>query len=300
MVTSKRAADIIKKIVERRYAAFTISVLGKKLFTPEQLAQLEKQGVNISNSTSLLELAYFHNLLNPHGKVSIPKTVPEMKKQQGVKGVIPSGEHPTNAVEMLNETTLSAIEKLKQDSLNRIMGFIRDNNQSVRFSALQEDGQKVNSLLRNNSLTQLKQKLRDSSGDANRDWSRIATTELSNAIGIGSVDRIANETQGTDSSEVYVYRIVVNDAALCKYCKRFYQGSDGAPKVYRLSTLLANGSNYGKKAADWSPVVGATHPNERCSQVIELKPGWKVLPGGKQTFIGLEAWTKYIAEKVTA
>ncbi len=122
---------------------------------------------------------------------------------------------------------------------------------------------------------------------------------MSNAIGIGSVDRIAEQNEGKDFGDVFVYRIVVNDAALCKWCRRFYQDSDGSPRVYKLSTLLSNGSNYGKKTADWLPVVGATHPNERCSQVIELKRGWKVLPGGRQTYIGNEKWAEYIVNKVS-
>jgi hypothetical protein len=153
-------------------------------------------------------------------------------------------------------------------------------------------------LVKESTLSKLKQKLRDTTQDVNRDWLRVATTVMSETIGNGSVDRIVTDNRDKDAGEVYVYRIVVNDAALCKYCRRFYMDEDGSPKVYKLSTLLGNGSNFGKKKDSWLPVVGATHPNERCSQVIELKPGWKVLPGGKQTYIGLEKWNDYIVNKV--
>lgn len=302
MVTSKRVMDLIKKIIERRYRAMAISVLGREIFTRAELNELEKNGIDTSNKTSLIELAYYHNYLNPHGKADSPTGVGDMMSQQSDKNGLPKGEHQDAAVEHLNESMKAAIEKMRQDVQTRIEGFIRDNNQDFRFKALQgqERTDEVNRLVRESTLTKLKQRLRDSSGDGNRDWTRVATTEISNAIGAGSVDRIAKENADADPNEVYVYRIVVNDAALCKYCRRFYQDeSDGAPKVYRLSTLLSNGSNYGKKAADWLPVVGATHPNERCSQVIELKRGWKVISGGKQVFIGSEAWNEYIVNKVS-
>lgn len=299
MVTSKRVLEIIKKIIEKRYASLAISVLGKAVYTQAQLNALAKLGIDVSNKTSLIELAYYHNLLNVHGKADSPTDVGDMEAQQS--GDLPKGPHQEAAVEHLNESMKAAIDKIKQDVAMRIEGYVRDNNQDFRFKALQgqERTDEVDKLVRESTLTKLKQRLRDSSGDANRDWTRVATTETSNAIGVGSVDRIAKENAGSDPNEIYVYRIVVNDAALCKYCRRFYQDGDSAPKVYRLSTLLSNGSNYGKKAADWLPVVGATHPNERCSQVIELKRGWKVLPGGKQSYIGPDSWNEYIVNKVS-
>lgn len=301
MVTSKRVMELIKKIIEKRYASLAISVLGRDMFSRAELNEMERAGIDTSNKTSLIELAYYHNYLNPHGKTTSPTGHGDMKAQQSARENLPQGLTHDAAVEHLNETMKAAIDKIRQDVQTRIEGYVRDNNQDFRFKALQgkERTEEVDKLVRESTLVKLKQRLRDSSGDGNRDWTRVATTELSNAIGAGSVDRIAKENHDKDPNEVYVYRIVVNDAALCKYCRRFYQDEDGSPKVYRLSTLLSNGSNYGKKAADWLPVVGATHPNERCSQIIELKRGWKVLPGGKQTYIGPDEWNEYIVNKVS-
>lgn len=102
--------------------------------------------------------------------------------------------------------------------------------------------------------------------------------------------------QNTDKAYVSENGIISHN---CKYCRNFYIDSDDSPKVYRMSRILNNGSNYGKKADEWKPTALATHPNCRDSQLIELRPGWKVLPGGKQTFIGLDAWQDYIRNKVT-
>jgi hypothetical protein len=300
MVTSKAVLEIIKRIIDKRYSVITLSLLGRGVFTKEQLKKLADQGIDVSNKTSLIELAYYHNYLNPQGKVGAPTSVEDMEAQQS-SGRPQDAHHPATE-EHLNESMKAAIDKLRQDYTTRIESHVRNNNQNFKFNSLHgpERTSEVEKLVKESTLQKLKQTLRDSSGDGNRDWLRVATTELSNSIGVGSVDRIAKENKDKDLNEVYVYRIVVDDAALCKYCRKFYQDSDGSPKVYRLSTLLGNGSNYGKKAADWLPVSGATHPNERCSQIIEVRRGWKVLPGGKQTYIGPEAWNEYIVNKITA
>jgi hypothetical protein len=158
----------------------------------------------------------------------------------------------------------------------------------------------MDDLIKESTLGKLRQKLQDTSGDGNRDWTRVAITEMSNAIGIASIDRIVTENRDADPNEVYVFRIIVNDAKTCKFCRRFYVDSDGTPKVYKLSTIINNGSNYGKKSDDWHPCVGATHPNERCSQTIELKPGWKLNAGGSVSYMGLDKWREYIFNKVSS
>lgn len=60
----------------------------------------------------------------------------------------------------------------------------------------------------------------------------------------------------------------------CEHCKRLYLGPDGAPRIFKLSTLEANGlNNFGRKVKDWKPVVGATHPHCLC-QLIRIPEGW--------------------------
>lgn len=37
-----------------------------------------------------------------------------------------------------------------------------------------------------------------------------------------------------------------------------------APKVFKLSELISNGTNIGRKVNEWKPTVGSTHPWCRC------------------------------------
>ncbi len=294
MVLDEKTIAKIKAVIEKHHAGLLVGTLGKKGMTGYQRRKLLEAGISLKDEESVLEAIYHHNYLNEHGKIAAPTNVQEMKAQQSKAKVLPVAATHEASKDYLHSNMKHLIEKQKTNVLSQIEGMIRDTNNQFKFDKLQ----KLDDLSKDKSIRGLKTQLRDYSRDANRNWDRIVNTEMSNAISLGSVDRIADDNPTKDMDEVYVYRIVKNDAALCKYCRRFYLDSDGSPKLYRMSTLLSNGSNYGQKAADWQPTAMATHPNERCSQVIELKPGFRLLSGGSVTFIGKEAWAEYIQEKV--
>lgn len=298
MVLSREVIEKIRKIIERNYSQFTISMLGKSVFSKEEIKQMEAAGLDVTNKDSFLSMVYYHNFINNPVNANSPTSVEDMKAQQSQDGVKPTGEANDYTVGNLNDKAKQYIDKLKTDVVTRIEGFIRDNNDAYKFDALQNlnRDEALDNLVKESSLGRVKQKLRDSAKDANRDWQRVALTEMSNAIGIGSVDRIVTDNRTADLDDIYVYRVIVGDALTCKYCRKFYGDVGQAPKLYRLSTLLANGSNYGLKTESWKPVSGATHPNTRTSQVIELKPGFAVRPGGSVTYIGLAKWADYIHE----
>ena len=43
------------------------------------------------------------------------------------------------------------------------------------------------------------------------------------------------------------------------------------PKVFKLSELIGNGTNYGKKQADWVATLGIIHPYCQCTLGIKPK-----------------------------
>lgn len=300
MVTSKSTIRKIREIIKKHYAKLMITTLGKSVFTESELAQMRERGIDTENNDSILELIYHHNFINNPTNQDSPISVEDMKNQQSVAGMKPIGQAHDFSVENLNDNAKLLIEKMTFDVTARIEGIVRENNTDYKLDALQNLDRTdfADDMVKESSLGRVKQKLRDSAKNANRDWQRVALTEMSNAIGLGSADRVVSNNKEKDLDQVYVYRIPVNDVATCKYCRRFYNDNDGTPKVYRLSTLLSNGTNYGKPTSDWKPVVGATHPNTRTSQIIELKPGFKVESGGGMTYIGMEKWEEYILNKV--
>ena len=302
MVISKQTIERIKRILKKNYAKLAMGVLGAQNLSDEEKFYLQREGVDLENHESLMEALYNYNYINDVQETDKPDGLEEALAQQSHPSAKPKGEAHSSAYEHLNSNMQHIIEKHRNTMISRIEGYIRDNNNDYKYDALQNltRPDNMDEMVKEATVGDLKRQLRDMSGDANRNWTRIAVTETSNAIGMGSVDRLVKDNKEKAMDDVYVYRINPDDSATCKYCKSFYIDKDGSPKVYKMSTILNNGSNYGKKAAQWKPTALATHPNCRDSQLIELKPGWKVLPGGKQTFIGLDAWGEYIREKVTA
>lgn len=300
MIISKGLLEKIKSIIEKQYNTLTISVLGNSVFTSSELDELHNQGIDINQDTSFLDFIYNYNFINPYGTLDKPKTLEGIESQLAIPGIKPLGEAHTYAVEHLNENAKQVLDKLKQDVMTKFEGIIRDKNNDYKLNALMNLNRDAaeDIIVKELTISEIKQELKDFAGEPNRNWDRIIATELSNAIGAGHVDRIVVDNSNKNMDNVLVYRIVVKDTHLCKFCNEFYVDTDGSPKVYRLSTLLANGSNYGKKTSAWNPVTLATHPNERCSGIIELKPGWAVNSTGNQYYIGLDKWKDYINKKV--
>ncbi len=302
MVTSQRTIDIIKKIVNKHYSRLVLSILGNSLLTPGQLQELKTAGYDTSNNDSMLAAIYYHNFINNPIDQNTPTSFGDMLNQQSVTGLLPQGAANDFTVDHVNQITKQHIEKMKLDVATRIENIIRQNNNNYKFNALAnlDRTEMADQLVKESSLGRVKQLLRDTSKDANRDWQRVALTEMSNSIGAGSVDRIVTDNRDKSPDDIYVYRIIVGDSLTCKWCRRFYGDVGNAPKLYKLSTILANGSNYGLKPDQFKPVAGATHPNTRTSQIVELKPGFQVQPGGTVTYTGLENWPDYILENLTA
>lgn len=301
MVISKETLEKIRAIVDKNYSRLMISTLGRRVFSSEELKKLKAAGIDTSNDESFLSMVYHHAFLN-NNEPNAPTSVEDARAQQSQVGVKPVGEAHEYTLENMNDKVRQLVEKLKLNTITRLEGIIRGNNDDFKMNALQnlDRSDLMDELVKESSLGKVKQKLRDTIGESNRDWQRVAVTEISNAIGLGSTDRIVTENREKDLDDVFVFRIPVADALTCKFCRRFYGESGEAPKVYRLSTLLSNGSNYGLRPDQYKPVVGATHPNERCSQIIELKPGFAVRPGGSVSYIGLAKWRDYINETVVA
>ncbi len=296
MVTSQNTIDIIRKIVNKHYSRLILSVLGSSLLDAPQLEELKNAGYDTSNNDSLLAALYYHNFINNPIDQNTPTSTGDMKNQQSVSGIKPQGAANDFTVDHLNQTTKQHIEKMKLDVSTRIENIIRQNNVNYKMGALQhlERSELADQLVKESSLGRVKQLLRDTSRDASRDWQRVALTEMSNAIGAGSVDRIVTDNRDKDPEDIYVFRVIVGDSLTCKFCRRFYGDVGQIPKLYKLSSLLSNGSNYGLKADQFKPVIGATHVNTRTSQIIELKPGFALEPGGNVTYIGLENWNDFI------
>ena len=109
------------------------------------------------------------------------------------------------------------------------------------------------------------QQLREMSKDWERDWHRVAHTEMWNAKCTGEVQAMLDGESPLTSkgADTRVFKRPGPNA--CIMCKKLYlEKGTNKPKVFKLSELMANGTNYGLRQSDWKPVVGTVHPNCMC------------------------------------
>lgn len=110
-------------------------------------------------------------------------------------------------------------------------------------------------LTRSQLMLQLSSKFRGQT----RDWLRVARTEMQAAHN----EAAAAATIERDGVVALIAMVPEHDA--CEHCIRLYLDGSGKPRIWSLSTLIANGTNWGKKPAQWLATLYPLHSNCRCS-----------------------------------
>lgn len=125
--------------------------------------------------------------------------------------------------------------------------------------------------------------------DHERDWDRIAFYELKDAEGQGK----GMELLESFGPEQLVYKVPL--ATACTQCIYLYTNPDGKPKLFKISEMLRDGNNIGRKpypvrggvvdldrrldgAETLKPVAGQVHPWCECS--------------GPYAYSGYEPWAE--------
>lgn len=133
--------------------------------------------------------------------------------------------------------------------------------------------------------------VKDAVADLRRDWLRVAHTEIHNAAEEAKAVVFADREPGRDPM---VFKRPRQDA--CVFCRLLYLKPDGVtPRVFKLSTMLANGTNVGRRAGkptrsgksrtEWKAVLGAVHPFCQC-ELHRLPYGMGFDTRGQLVYVG--------------
>lgn len=158
----------------------------------------------------------------------------------------------------LKKIELSVKEKQKQDLLSEQNELALDKLfNKVTYKALDLSVQKIEDPTL--STGKIVSELREATNDMTRDWHRVAITVTKN----NQLKGQAEEVIGNYGSSAKVFkRPSIN---CCKYCEEAYlEKGTKKPKIFTIEELIKNGTNYGRKAKDWKPVLGTMHPNCLC------------------------------------
>ena len=186
----------------------------------------------------------------------------------------------TSAPKSVREGTISFLENQFKRYAERAGNELKSDIGSIIDSQLMPfknamEGKQVSELLKDpqNFGKYLGNALHEKVDNWRHRYSTIVKTELSRASNWGSLDAIIHNNKDKNPEDIYVFKTGPNDSITCKYCKAFWFTSDGKPKVYKLSELVANGTNIGKKVADWKPGIDSVHPNCR-HLLVNIRDGY--------------------------
>lgn len=291
MIISKEKLEKIRNIIRQRYNYLKIKFGGPDVLSVEEIKELEAEGLlTPGESVSMIEDAYhIGRARNDTRKPADREDMSLSQFEQRLKvRSTPITDAEKYALEHAKESMGSAITSLGNKFKTFADSVIANNNLDYRNSILTDEMKPVifEGIERGDTIAQIASDLRDKTGEAYRDWKRVAATEISSAMNLGEADAIVERNPGKDSQEIYVFKYVNKDGATCKHCKRAYLNFDGSPKIFKLSELQANGNNYGVKAADYKPTIGPLHPLCRC-HLVELPPGFKFAEDNSITYAGL-------------
>lgn len=143
------------------------------------------------------------------------------------------------------------------------------------------------------SAAEVADRIRAATMDLKRDWIRTAHTEMHNAVEEAKAIVLAHRSHDRDPRVFKRPR-----ANACVFCVLLYLKPDKVtPRVFKLSELLANGTNVGRRAkrpiltgksrTEWKAVIGAMHPFCGCQlQVLPAGMGFDKV--GRMVYVGLK------------
>ena len=281
MLLTPEQLQKVQKIVEKHHNAFIVSAIGPEAVDPAVLQELEQAGL-IEGHLNSVEQAYLYGQLLGvlQNKAAASMSFDAFQKYVR-KNPIPLSVPEQRAVKFAQLNAAGYLKGLG-NKVNQQTGNIlieADAKLRAKLEKITRDKTAQN-IAKRETAKQLKSDLGWASEDWTRDWDRIAVTEKQTAMQTGLADHIAKR-YGEDA---LVAKRVMPDS--CRHCSRLYDGPDGNPRIFPLSVLVANGTNVGKKSAEWQAVIGTVHPHCQC-QLIHVPAGYgfnkegELVPGGK-------------------
>lgn len=252
----------IRTIVEKHHAAFSLAAYTAEAIPTEVMAALEAAGLTEAFN-DFLTLSYSVGLAQAQGMNFDSLSLVEATKRLE-QGLIPLSPEEVAAINTAKANAGNYITGLAASATKQIGAMLRITDHEYREKVREGVSEAI---ANRETLSQLKSDLGHATKDWARDLHRVAITEHQMVRTEGVATGIASRS-GPDAM---VYFVVQPEA--CKHCIRLHIGPDGAPRLFRLSSLAPPGANVGRKAATWIANRGVVHPYCQC-QLQHMPDGW--------------------------
>lgn len=280
MIFNNEQIQEILSLVDFRFADLVWKIFGPSHLTSQDKENLKKHGIDPSSLVKKIP-PYWANwmfgLLS--GKLSDYQT-----KQISYKDLLdylarrqyetPS-KREIEEYEMACNRTYGYLKGLGDKMKKDISSYISDSELRMRMEQERTIKEGVKRGIVERDTTKLiAAKISNQLNDWSRDWNRIVETEYQGVFNMGRVQSYMREGDG---SNTLIYFDVY--PAACRHCIRLYltAGIGSEPKLFTAEELIGNGTNIGRRVADWKPtIITAVHPFCYDDKVEVLtNKGWK-------------------------
>lgn len=280
MIFNNEQIQEILSLVDFRFADLVWKIFGPSHLTSQDKENLKKHGIDPGSLVKKIP-PYWANwmfgLLS--GKLSDYQT-----KQISYKDLLdylarrqyetPS-KREIEEYEMACNRTYGYLKGLGDKMKKDISSYISDSELRMRMEQERTIKEGVKRGIVERDTTKLiAAKISNQLNDWSRDWNRIVETEYQGVFNMGRVQSYMREGDG---SNTLIYFDVYS--AACRHCIRLYltAGIGSEPKLFTAEELIGNGTNIGRRVADWKPtIITAVHPFCYDDKVEVLtNKGWK-------------------------
>ena len=280
MIFNNEQIQEILSLVDFRFADLVWKIFGPSHLTSQDKENLKKHGIDPGSLVKKIP-PYWANwmfgLLS--GKLSDYQT-----KQISYKDLLdylarrqyetPS-KREIEEYEMACNRTYGYLKGLGDKMKKDISSYISDSELRMRMEQERTIKEGIKrGVIERDTTKLIVAKISNQLNDWSRDWNRIVETEYQGVFNMGRVQSYMREGDGT---KTLIYFDVFSGS--CRHCIRLYltAGIGSEPKLFTAEELIGNGTNIGRRVADWKPtIITAVHPFCYDDKVEVLtNKGWK-------------------------
>jgi hypothetical protein len=203
---------------------------------------------------------------------------------------IPLGNALSYGYPTLENKVKEAMAKMKGPAWQAPIAFAKQNAGAMIVELTQKQYKAIHDTLQSgiqqkHTPGQMEESLYTRFGHMNRDWRRIAETEINTANNNG---QLIEELQIKEPDEEHIFMKGVSSAEACPFCRNEVDGrivllleeppDNGGDQVtvngQTYTAIWPGKSNYGRSRANWWVAAGVIHPHCRCTWV-RYTPGFE-------------------------
>ena len=256
-------------VLDKSRLVFIVQQLGVNYLSPADKLLLKSFGIDLkqfTNKQGVLEHAFLFGILaEALGDERAKKMNYDQFKDFLQSGnFIPLNADEEYALEQVKNRAYTDITNLNNRMKNVVSNAALKQNQSrAAMVANVIKNKAANAIQMRQGARQLAANLAETTQDWEVDWLRIAYYLTHEAYNTGRAQGILRN-YGKDAE---VWFDVYDEA--CEWCRKLYltepDDPDSEPIVFKLSDIIKNGNNIGRKRAQWKPTISPTHPYCRCT-----------------------------------